>query len=146
MNIYRLLDEFYKLLPIRWMIILLAKMTIGLSALDYYQRTAGEIPLIINLVINCWMFMQIYDMGRDMIFRNRCQNSTTTLYNMLESRVRLEKATKKRIKATKLRIWVHKNPEINIINYWLYKIVRRSEWINIDIDTDIKQNANRSEE
>jgi hypothetical protein len=135
MNIYKKLDEIWKLLPIRWTITLLAKMTIGLSALYYYEISVGHIPLLINISVNCWMFMQIYDMARHMIFSNRCQNSQTLLWNKLEDSIRrLDKATTKRIQATKLRIWVQNNLEINIFNYWLYKIIRRSEWINIDCD------------
>lgn len=139
MNIYTLIDDMWKLFPARWIIILLAKITIGLSALDYYSRTMGEIPLIINIVVNCWMFMQIYDMGMDMIFYQRRQNSKTILWNILGNSIsRLDEATKKRIEATKLRIWVQNNLEINIFNYWLYKIIRRSEWINIDLDEEVE--------
>ncbi len=83
--------------------------------------------------------MQIYDTLMGIIFYNKLQNSTTTLWNMLESIKRLDKSTKKRIQATKLRIWVQNNPEINIFNYWLYKVIRRSEWINIDLDVSTRK-------
>ena len=83
--------------------------------------------------------MQIYDTLMGIIFYNKLQKSTTTLWNMLESIKRLDKSTKKRIQATKLRIWVQNNPEINIFNYWLYKVIRRSEWINIDLDVSTRK-------
>ena len=35
-------------------------------------------------------------------------------------------------------IKIKNNPEINILNYWLYKIIRRSEWVNIDLDAEVE--------
>jgi hypothetical protein len=114
--------------------ILLSKAIIGTSALSYHERFVGPVPLLLWAAVYGWIFLQIYDLARYMIFDNRNQSTTTILWNMLESIKYLDKSTKKRIEATKLRIWVDKNPEINILNYWLYKIIRKSEWMNIDID------------
>ena len=126
--------------PFRFSITLLAR-TFIVGAVVSYLESLGEVPFIVRLILVLWVVMPMYGLLRDFYYRMwGCQTPTTLLWNRLEDSIRrLDKASKKRIIATKQRIWVQQNPEIHIFNYWILKHLRKKEWMNIDIKKDAIQ-------
>ncbi len=52
-------------------------------------------------------------------------------WKLRRSIISLNKATAEKIRNTKLRIWIERNPEIHLFNFWILKQTRRKEWMNI---------------
>lgn len=135
-----ILKGIWKLFPFRWIINILARVFIGSATISVLEIFFTGNILVPKIIINLWIFMPIYDFIRYSYHRSMgCQSWRTILLNDLyDSFYKLEKSTKNRIKQTKLRIWVQKNPEIHLFNYWYLKILRKKEWMNINVDKLVK--------
>lgn len=122
-------------LPIAFFINLLSRLLIVGATLSYLG-SLGDVSFFIKLILNLWALTPFYYSIRGIYFDMMGnQDPTTLLWNSLERSIHnLDKATKERIIAKKQRIWVERNPEINIFNYWILKHVRKDEWMNIDIE------------
>jgi len=55
------------------------------------------------------------------------------IYRLRRSFKRLLKARANRIKQTKLRIWIEKNEEINVFNYWPLRLLNYKNWKQIEV-------------
>ena len=130
----------WRLFPFRWSINLLARVFIGSAVIGLLEITYSGLILIPTIIINLWIFMPIYDMIRYGYHHAMGNQSwrTILLNDLYNSFYKLEKSTKKRIRQTKLRIWVQNNPEIHLFNYWYLRYLRRKEWMNINVNRLIK--------
>lgn len=139
MKIHIIIKELWKLFPFRFLITILARLFI-ISAVLSYLKTLGEVSLIVTAILTLWASMPLYSHFRDLYYRCLgCQTPTTLLWNSLEDSIRsLDESSKKRIIAIKQRIWVQQNPEINIFNYWILKLIRKKEWMDIDTNKEAK--------
>ena len=132
-----ILKEIWNLLPLAFFINLLSRLLIVGATLSYL-KSIGDVSFLIKLILNLWALMPFYYSIRRTYFEGMGnQTPTTLLWNSLERSIyNLDKATKERIIAKKQRIWVERNPEINILNYWILKYLRKEEWMNIDVGED----------
>ncbi len=137
MKISSILNGIWNLLPIGFFINLLSRLLI-VGAVLSYLGSVGEVSFLIKLILNLWALTPLYYSIRGTYFEMMGnQTPTTLLWNSLTRSIyNLDKATKKRIIAKKQRMWVERNPEINILNYWILKYLRKDEWMNIDIGED----------
>lgn len=133
MKIFQLIKSVWAITPVGFFINLLARIFVGSMAINFYEGV-----LIVEIIITLWMLSPLYYSLRNTYYEGMgTQTWGTMLWNDLTRSIhRLEKASKNRIKQTKLRMWVEKNPEIHILNYWYLKILRRKEWINLDVEEE----------
>lgn len=131
--------EIWRIIPFSFFITVLARLLI-VSTILLYLESIGSSSFLVSLILNLWALIPLYISLRNTYYEMmRNQSPTTILWNSLEDSIRnLDKASKKRIIATKQRIWVQRNPEIHIFNYWFLKHLRKKEWMNIKL----KQNSN----
>jgi hypothetical protein len=143
MKFFEIIKGMWDLFPLRWMIDLLARIFISSAVLSYLDSVDSS-TFIFTAVLSMWMLMPLYGLLQSFYYSAwGCQNRYTSLWNMLESIRVLDKVSKKRIEATKLRIWVERNPEIHLFNYWFLKYLRRKEWKNINVDEYDKLPSNK---
>lgn len=137
MKIKSYIKACWDIMPIAFFINLLARLLIA-SAVLSYLRLMGSSSFMVDLIITLWALMPFYYSVRGIYYDLICcQTPHTLLINhLIKSIYGLEKASKKRINATKQRLWVERNPGINIYNYWFLKYLRRKEWENIDIEKE----------
>ncbi len=135
MKIGSILKGIWNLLPLAFFINLLSRLLI-VGAVLSYLGSIGDVSFLIKLILNLWALIPLYYSVRRTYFEIMGnQNPTTLLWNSLDRSIHnLDKATKKRIIAKKQRIWVERNPEINLLNYWFLKYFRKNEWMNIDVE------------
>jgi hypothetical protein len=146
MKLTEIVKGMWGLFPFRWMLDLLARIFIVSAVLSYFDSVGGS-TFMVTTILSLWMLMPLYGLLQSFYYSAwGCQNRYTSLWNMLEGIRALDKASKKRIEATKLRIWVERNPEIHLFNYWFLKYLRRKEWKNIDIDDYDKLPSNKGSE
>ncbi len=131
-----ILKTIYQLLPIKWVINILARIFIGSTTIAFLQLNSTVSTWYIELIIYLWMFIPIYDMFRSFYHSILGDQTwrTILLNDLYNSSYRANKSEKSKTKQRKLRIWVEKNPEINLFNYWYLKFDRRKGWINIKND------------
>lgn len=133
MKIFQWIKDIWRIIPFGFFINLLARIFIGSAIIGFYTNV-----LIVEIIITLWMLSPIYYSIRNTYYNTMGTQTwrTILLNDLINSAYRLEKASKNRIKQKRLRIWVERNPEINLFNYWYLKIWRRKEWINLDINED----------
>ncbi|KKM60366.1 hypothetical protein LCGC14_1542590 [marine sediment metagenome] len=143
MKINSILKGIWNLLPIAFFINLLARLLI-VSGILSYLGSIGNVSFIIPIILNLWALMPLYYLIRSTYFDLMgYQTHSTLLLNSLERSISdLNKASENRIISTKQRIWVERNPEINIFNYWILKHLRKDEWMNLNIEEDDKGRKN----
>lgn len=131
------IKETWRLFPFVFIIGFISRLIISSTVISYLE-SIGDVSMMIKFILTCWVLIPMYYSLRNSYYDLMgCQTYATILWNNLARSIRkLDKASKERIKQTKLRIWVEKNPEINILNYWFLKVIRKKEWMNIDIEKE----------
>lgn len=137
MKVFKTIKELWNLLPLWFVINLLARIFIGSAVIDAYANMDYEGSILfVEIIITLWMLSPVYYSLRNTYYDSMANQTARTilLNDMINSIYKLEKATKNRIKQQKLRIWVEHNPEIHLFNYWFLKHWRKKEWMNIEVE------------